>query len=314
MNEITLVRRVRPEVPEPDPAVKARAWARLQTELDPAPSRRRLTSRRTALRIGVGGVVAAGAAGTIVATQLSRAEPSAAQTLEQAARAVEHGTPVPRPRPGQWVYTRKISAYALAGGNVVGPEAMLHGRVRVEEWWRFDGTAMASSVQGGRLEVKGILPDIRSRPPRNPRYDGYIGGPGIVDGTPHKLYDYVAGLPGDPDALLARVRRDYRDGGEDVTTFGVIARIFRDDRLIPPKATATLYRALAKISRVRVEPDVKDFAGRRGIGVIFDTGQTHRGRAIVNEIILDARDYRYLGDSSEALLSFGVVDEAGRHL
>ena len=269
-------------------------------------------------------MVAAGAAAAVVATLIGGTGPArspapgvstTARTLELAAQTVEQDTAVPRPRPDQWVYTQLVSAYALTDGDVVGPDAMLHGKVKVEEWWRFDGSAMADSVQNGKLYVKQIFasmdPRYRPRPrPGDPRFNsGAIGGPAIVNRTPHKLYDYVAGLPADPDALLARVRRDHRDKGRDVTTFGVISGIFRDDHLIPPKANAALYRALAKIPNVHVVSDATDFAGRHGIGVVFDTGDKRDGRP--QTIVLNARNYRYMGDETQAVLASAVVDKAG---
>lgn len=319
--EIDLVRRARPVDPPHDPAVRARAWARLHAELDAPPRRRRLGAR-VGRRVAIG-VVAAGAAAAVAATLIGGTGPvrspapeatTTARTLELAAQTVEQDTAVPRPRPNQWVYSQLVSAFALTDGDVVGPDAMLQGKVKVEEWWRFDGTAMARSVRNGKLYVKGIIgPKVRPRPGHvDPRFNGgYIGGPAIVDSTPNKLYDYVAGLPSDPDALLARVRRDYHDKGRDVTTFGVIYRIFRDDHLIPPKANAALYRALAKMPHVRVVDDAADYAGRRGIGVVFDTGEMRNGKPITETIVLNSRNYRYMGDEAQAVLASSVVDEAG---
>ena len=108
--------------------------------------------------------------------------------------------------------------------------------------------------------------------------------------TPHKLYDYIAGLPADPDALLARVRRDYHDKGRDVTTFGVISRIFRDDHLIPPKANATLYRALAKIPNVRVVNNTTDLR-RHGMASEWSStrGEKRNGGPVTETIVLNSR-------------------------
>ena len=320
--EIDLVRRARPVNPPHDPAAERRAWARLHAEFDAPPRRRRLGARVGRRPVAIG-VVAAGAAAAVAMTLVGGTGPArspapgvntTARTLELAAQTVERDTAVPRPRPDQWVYSQLVSAFALTDGDVAGPDAMLHGKVKVEEWWRFDGTEMARSVQGGKLYVKGIIgPKIRPRPGHvDPRFNGgYIGGPAVVDSTPHKLYDYVAGLPSDPDALLARVRRDYHDKGRDVTTFGVIYRIFREDHLIPPKANAALYRALAKMSHVRVVDNATDYAGRRGIGVVFDTGAKRNGKPVTETIVLDSRTYRYMGDETQSVLTSSVVDKAG---
>ncbi|GAA4637200.1 hypothetical protein GCM10023196_090040 [Actinoallomurus vinaceus] len=256
---------------------------------------------------------ACAAAGAVVASTGGHKPSSPAdvttRTLELAAATVESGAAVTRPGSGQWVYTRQMDRYAFQNGDVVGSKAMLHGKVKVEEWWRFDGTRMASSVQNGKLYVKGIVPSIESRPSRHrdPQINGgYIGGPGVVRRTPNHLYDYVAGLPTDPKALLARIRHDSGDVGHDVSTVGSIAQIFRDDRLIPPKANAALYRALALIPGVRVAKDGTDYAGRHGIAVIFSGGGGGW------KLILDRRTYRYMGSPDQAILGSRVVDAAGQ--
>lgn len=320
--DIALIRRFRPADPPHDPEVKARALIRLRREFGSAPAWHRSPRARAGRRVAIIGAVAAGAVVTVVAAQLTgvltggtpRSVPDATapavtlRTLELAAAAIEHQAAPPRPGRHQWVYTQKLNAFALTPGGEVGPEAMPHGKVKVEEWWKFDGREMAESVQNGKLHRKRIL--RRGEEPRpDPGFDGgAIGGPAVVNRTPNKLYDYTAGLPADPDALLARIRRDHRDKGQDVTTFGTIAMIFQDNRLIPPKTNAALYRALARIPGVRVVGDATDYAGRRGIGVIFDRG----GRSAGGPIVLDPRTYRYMGNSHQAILSFAVVDEPGR--
>lgn len=338
--EVALIRRARPLIPPVDPAMKSRALTRLQAEFDTPQPRIRWLRRRPGRAVGrqrsivggwrqlaAAGLVAASAAGAIVAVQTGRTgggvstPPSGSgvntttTTLELAAVAVARQTIVPRPRGNQWIYTQKTMAFALQPGNAVGPDAMLRNKVKVEEWWRFDGSAMAEAVRGGKLYIKGIEgPGRRPRPGHvDPRYNGgFIGGPGVVNQTPHRLYEKMARLPGEPDALLARVRRDYRDKGEDVTTFGVIAAMLRNNRLIPPEVNAALYRALAKIPKVRVVQNATDYAGRRGIGVIFGNEIARQGEQIANMVILDPRTYRYMGDTVESILDFAVVDKPGQ--
>jgi hypothetical protein len=52
-----------------------------------------------------------------------------------------------------------------------------------------------------------------------------------------------------------------------------------------------------------------DFAGRRGIGVVFDTGDKRDGGP--RTIVLDPRTYRYMGDETQAVLRTAVVGDAG---
>jgi hypothetical protein len=284
---IGLVRRVRPDDVPDDPAVRARAYGWLKAELAEAPVHRR--TRRVHWRLMVAAVLAVSAAAVVVATETGRSTSHRAPvppTLEFAAQRVEQQT-VPRPRPDQWVYSPELHNWEIEPGNTIGT---LRGKVKVEEWWRFDGTRIAKSVRGSKLEVMRVLrPGEKLRPGHLEPGFGAIGGPAIWNSSPRVLYDYVAKLPPDPDALLATIRHDVRDDGRDVSTFGRITQIIEDDKLIPPKTNAALYRALAKISGVRVVPGVTDLAGRTGVAVT----RTEEGSRI--ELILDPTTFRYLG-------------------
>ncbi|TDE33300.1 CU044_5270 family protein [Actinomadura sp. 6K520] len=317
--DIALISRIRPSAEPHDPHAKARAWARLQAEFGSASDRRPAPRARVDRRAALAVAATTVGAMTLVAAQLGgvfsggtpeRGPDTNLRTLELAASTVEHQRTPPRPTPGQWVYTRQTSRFEIKPGNAAGRDAELHDKVKVEEWWKFDGRQMAKSVEGGQVRVTRILrPGERPAPGRaDPRFNGgIIGGPGVVSRTPNRLYDYVAGLPTDPDALLERIRRDHGDDGGDVTTFGVIARLLRDDQLIPPRTNAALYRALAKIPGVRVTRDATDYAGRHGIGVIAARGRGRDGRLIV----LNPETYRYMGDRDHAILDTAVVNEPG---
>jgi hypothetical protein len=270
---IDLVRRSRPDDVPDDPAVRARAYGWLGAEFTEAPvhTRRgrvpwRLMAAATALVVGA----------AVVIVETGRSTPHRAPaplTLELVAQRVEQ-QPVPRPRPDQWVYSPELHNWEIAPGNTIG---VLRGKIKVEEWWRFDGTHIAKSVQGSKLEVVRVL-----RPGEKLRR-------GDIDSSPRVLYDFVAKLPTDPDALLTKIRHDVRDSGRDVSTFGRITQIIEDDKLIPPKTNAALYRALAKISGVRLVPGVTDLAGRPGVAVTRTEG---RNRI---EVVLDPSTFRYLG-------------------
>ena len=304
--DIALLRRVRPEDPSEDPAAKARAWARLRAEFDGAPvAPARPLRRRLAWRLAATGVVAAGVATALVAVQAGRSAPAppsgggdqAGPTLELAARTVERQT-VTRPGPNQWIYSPELRNWAIAPGDQIGT---LRGKVRVDQWWRFDGRRIATSTQGSKISVTGVLaPGEKVRPGHvEPGVDGYAGGPAVWRSSPRGLYDYVAKLSADPDALLAKIRHDSRSAkgsapAGDVATFGRIAQIFDDDKIIPPRTNAAFYRALAKISGVTVVRRVRDIDGRSGLAVT----RTEQGNRI--QIILDAKTYRYLGTRTTA--------------
>jgi hypothetical protein len=285
---IDLVRRSRPDDVPDDPAVRARAYGWLRAELTEAPPVRTRRGRVPWRLMAAATALVAGAAAVVI-VETGRSTPHRAPappTLELVAQRVEQ-QPVPRPRPDQWVYSPELHNWEVAPGNTIG---VLRGKIKVEEWWRFDGTHIAKSVQGSKLEVVRVLRpgEKLSRRDVEPGV-GAVGGPAIWDSSPRVLYDYVAKLPTDPDALLTRIRHDVRDSGRDVSTFGRITQIIEDDKLIPPKTNAALYRALAKISGVRLVPGVTDLAGRTGVAVTRTEG---RNRI---EVILDPSTFRYLG-------------------
>jgi hypothetical protein len=148
----------------------ARAWARLQREFDAGAARRRSPRVRIGRRAAITGAVA-GAAVIIAAVLVSpqpggapyttpQSSPHAAGpsrstvnttlgTLELAAATVERTTVPPRPGPGQWVYTRTVTDFALQPSETGGPAAEVRGKVKVEEWWKFDGKAKAEGSQAG---------------------------------------------------------------------------------------------------------------------------------------------------------------------
>jgi hypothetical protein len=62
---------------------------------------------------------------------------------------------------------------------------------------------------------------------------------------------------------------------------------------------------------VHIVKNTTDYAGRRGIGVLF-ASRDHQGRLAGYQIILNSRTYHYMGDTHGALLDFDVVDKRGQ--
>ncbi|GLY89064.1 CU044_5270 family protein [Actinoallomurus iriomotensis] len=301
--EIVLVREARPADVPADSAAKARAWARLRAEMEspgtPAFEARPL-HRRLGWRLGAVGVIAAGAAAAVVVTQVVGSAPAGkpntgpVPSLELAAQAIEQQT-VPKPRADQWVYAPELRNWAIAPGNTIGT---LRGKVKVEQWWRFDGRRVAESVNGSKITISAILRPGEKIPSGHviPGVNGgFAWGAGVWKRSPRGLYDYVAKLPTDPSALLAKIRHDTQAADDDDATFYRIQEILDDDKLIPAKTNAAIYRALAMISGVRIVPGVKDLAGRSGVAVVRDQDTTRF------EIILDPKTYQYRGWRSVAL-------------
>lgn len=125
-------------------------------------------------------------------------------------------------------------------------------------------------------------------------------------------YRYLEALPTEPDALLARIRResDPQYGpavdstvGADQGAFVTIGELLRSGSA-PPATAAALYRAAALIPGVITVPDAVDATGRRGVAV----ARAHNGERV--EWIFDRRTLRLLGERT-VLMEDGAWGETG---
>jgi hypothetical protein len=296
--EIILVRAARPADPPNDPAVKARAWARLHAEFaGPAP--RRLTSRPSRGRpLITAGVVAAGAAvaliisvagGTTPArTKTSQPGPQALPSLELAAATVERETPT-APRPNQWIYTRTL--FATSAG-MAAPSGRLRGRATRELWEQYGATRTATiDPRTGQVKVA---------------YDAEAAR-ATEDMKLPQFAKYLNSLPTDPDALLRQLRKDSKDklfvstvgnGDTNEPVFESVEMLFMRAPFIPPKVNGALFRTLNRLPGVHVER-VTDAAGRRTVGAYRDSPGLDR-----REILFHPRTFRYMGSRFIAVHDF----------
>ncbi|KAB2339086.1 CU044_5270 family protein [Actinomadura rudentiformis] len=314
MNDLQILHDSWDNTPPPNPDVRAAARAALleraaatsmqQVPADTAPAtafdvggRRRVTRARIGAVV-TGVLVAAAVAGGVATVQVrddggppgvTGTRPmlvSAAFVLDRAAGAAERRAWTP-PRPDQWIYThfRNVPVkqrWPLGGENGPGESQMIE-----EQWQRADGRRSAF-LDGGKLH--------------------------FVDETraPHEIWppsDYagLARLPADPDALLALAYRHVGPLGDKPSTAppGIkecIPRIDREEvaftslleilgtNLLPPKLEAAVYRAMKKVPGVVVD----DADGMIALGRHEDGWQ-------LNEVLFDARTYRYTGQRSTAV-------------
>ncbi|GAA3981322.1 hypothetical protein GCM10023085_74580 [Actinomadura viridis] len=303
MNDLDILRAAWADTDPPADGARAAARAALLARAGAAPgastaeppAARRRSFRpfrlpRPALRfVAVGTLAAAIAAGVTIAQtsggtdQDGRPRPvlpglpagpvaNAAEALERAAVTAERRAFTP-PRPDQWIYLESRRRTSVKAGGVAtgGPYKT---RV-VREWKRADG-AKTASVRGGRLE---ILDAMRTTPPQD--------------------YPSLAGLPTDPDALLAWIYREMgglgsTPEGRYETAYTMLGAILRDN-VLPPKVEAALYRAIKKIPGVTLVRKV-DGAGRPAIGL----GRVAEGW-LHAELLLDPQTFAYLGERSVAV-------------
>ncbi|GHJ96659.1 hypothetical protein SNE510_61780 [Streptomyces sp. NE5-10] len=234
---------------------------------------------RKAVRFAVPALVCGVAAGAVLVAAppepreprpAVRAEGGAAAVLSRAALAAA-SAPAPDARPRQFVYVESLVSRAGlpagGGGAVVEP---VHRR---QVWLSADGS------RPGLLREEGS-PDSELSP-RLPVYE--LDGPGA---EPRKAFPepgeasvtdpthaFVAGLPTDPEALLRLVREQTRTGGGDADqrAFAAIGTLLAET-WAPPKVTAALFEAAARIPGVVVVPSARDAAGREGVAVARTAG------------------------------------------
>ncbi|MFF0091618.1 CU044_5270 family protein [Streptomyces canus] len=204
----------------------------------------------------------------------------ASVTLHRIATAAMASDTV-RVRDDQFVYVRTLVRENT--GSFTGPVRL--GALHTEERW--------TSQDPGPLRVTGwirasgkdaIMPDqmipVESPDPR----------PAGVD---HPTYRWLASLPTDPDALLARLRKEARPvEGEsrDQAVFSLIGDLI-GGTIMPPANAAAFYQAAAKLPGVREIPDAVDAAGRHGIAITLDD----TGFATRDEWIFDKETLALLG-------------------
>ncbi|WP_106403335.1 CU044_5270 family protein [Actinocorallia populi] len=106
-------------------------------------------------------------------------------------------------------------------------------------------------------------------------------------------YDYLATLPTDPDALLAKIYRETEGMGNnrDQQAFTTIGDLLNES-LPPAELYTALYSAAAEIPGVVKVKDAVDAAGRHGVAVAR-LDETSGART---EWIFDAETYTYLGE------------------
>ncbi|MDX3226617.1 CU044_5270 family protein [Streptomyces sp. ME19-01-6] len=238
----------------------------------------------------------------------------AARVLDRVATVAEKKKADDGIRDDQFVYTKSLVSFATVQDGKPTRLAPLHHR---EDWTSVDGTR-----EGRTLEPGGNPPlDLPNDPDPAP------GKPGYDQST---NYRHLQTLPTDPDAMLtwlyAHTGHDgepkERDKNQDA--FVLAGDLLRG--MMPPKVSAALYRAVAKIPGVVVVPDAVDAAGRHGVAVArvdsYNPGQR-------DEWIFGEKTDEYLGTRTVALksshgvkagqvtgtsavLKRAVVDEVGR--
>ncbi|MET9786677.1 CU044_5270 family protein [Streptomyces canus] len=204
----------------------------------------------------------------------------ASVTLNRIATAAMAGDTV-RVRDDQFVYVRTLERENT--GSFTGPVRL--GALHTEERW--------TSQDPGPLRVTGWI-RASGKDAIMPGQMGPIESTDPVPvGVAHPTYRWLASLPTDPDALLARLREEARPvEGEsrDQAVFSLIGDLI-GGTIMPPANAAAFYKAAAKLPGVREIPDAVDAAGRHGIAITLDD----TGFATRYEWIFDKETLALLG-------------------
>ncbi|WP_103534782.1 CU044_5270 family protein [Streptomyces sp. SM11] len=288
MDEMTQLRELRADAPVPDRA-------------DLAPGRERLTDaisgrNRRARRLwadwriaSLGAVVAITAAALFVTQVVGISSPRPAgpatvagdldlsgpeAALGRAADFLERQEVPPEPRSDQWIYTRVIDGRDQDLESLKDlPDDLaeqLAESLDPDQWVPYDDKAAENDASDT---------DYR---------------------TARESYRIAAGLPEDPEALLAELRKVFPTGSgpdgppeaKDEHSFRALS-VLLESYPLPPDAMARIYRAMATVGGVKVTDHlIRDASGREVIAVTrkYDGSDSRR------EILIDPVDYSYAGE------------------
>ncbi|GAA4851265.1 CU044_5270 family protein [Kitasatospora terrestris] len=202
--------------------------------------------------------------------------------------AVAAAKPAKDVKPNQFVHVKSTVAFAglhiSDSGNRYVPGTPHQRQI----WLSVDGS------RPGLLVEEGQTPPTRTKPGDTwaPNPDGSIPlQPNDHPSVNSPTYQFLAGLPTDPDALLKEIYEGVANGKQngDRGAFATIGNLLRE-QIAPPGVTAGLYRAAGKIPGVEVSDDAVDASGRHGFGV------AHVDGGVRYEWIFDRSSYEFLGE------------------
>jgi hypothetical protein len=307
MDDISALRKCWSEVEAPSQAAQDRAHAALLARMaqasdiavTPISARTRTGARarflpnwawRTGIATMAAGALAAGLVVTMgpgddagdLASGASGSPSTSSAAFGPAGEAIELAAayaaarPFTQPRPDQWAYIEL---------KIVTPDPS-HGGTTSQtlrkSWYRIDGTQRAIPNSSGQIEIT-----------THPEDEGRVGPKPALN--PHD-YPTLAGMPSDPQALLAFLRAGLEPVADpnldrSGSLFGLIGYILREN-VLPPDVTAALLRAAALIPGVTQLPGTVTVDGHPAIAV----GLVVEG--LREDILLDPGTKEFLGSQS----------------
>ncbi|MFJ7588013.1 CU044_5270 family protein [Streptomyces sp. NPDC097617] len=228
---------------------------------------------------GTGSTLATGPAMT---TRIGAADPKGApQLLDRISLASASTGAGPAVRADQFVYIASKSAntYVKTDGDT---STLVSEQLHMRHQWNSPDGAKGWLIEPGSTGPKGVTLDRTYE--KGEVMKPYLNAP---------TYNYLTGLPTDPDVLLRRIYQETRGmgSGPDQEAFTTIGDLLRSS-YPPAELTAALYKAAAKIPGVVTVDEAVDAAGRSGIAVA--RLDEHSGRR--EEWIFDRQTLTFLGE------------------
>lgn len=264
MNDETMLAELRTLAPAPKPApLPAHGRARLATALDTVmistPG-----SRRRSLQAFIPAALLAACVCTVsalialaflnpsprglAATLPVRAEPDAVRALDGLA-TVALTTSTPTVGADEFVYVR--STVITNNGMLGGPVGL--GAAHEREIWL---------SQRPSTDEQGLIREFGQDWPIS-------GGRPVTAGPERPTYEWIQGLPTDPDRVITDLASHQPSDSEQSPEQYVFERIgdLITESLVPPELAGALFEAVTKLPGVRLVDHAEDAIGREGFGI-----------------------------------------------
>ncbi|GHJ93889.1 hypothetical protein SNE510_34080 [Streptomyces sp. NE5-10] len=239
------------------------------------------------------------ATGPVLTTRLGTVDAQGAPRFLERISLAAAEADAPHGRAGQYVYIETRSA-GVHVKTVDGVSGVVGVPLHTRQTWKSPDGLDGWLIEPGNTGPEGITlagPDETGNSPKP-----HLGAPS---------YDYLAGLPTDPGALLRKIYEETegQGNGRDQQAFTTIGDLLGES-WPSPKLTAALYRAAARIPGVVLVDSATDAAGRTGVAVarLDEAGGTR------TEWIFDRKTSAFLGSRTvqvgadpEGLMEPGTV-------
>ncbi|MEU6236370.1 CU044_5270 family protein [Kitasatospora sp. NPDC047058] len=221
------------------------------------------------------------ATGPLLTTRIGAADPNGATQLLGRISLAAAETSGPAVRADQFVYIGSTTATTYV--KTVGDKSTLVSEeLHLRQTWNSPDGAKGWLIEPGNTGRDGITLEGPTETGKAPTAN--LNAP---------TYNYLAGLPTDPDQLLQKIYTETKGQGRgpDQEAFTTIGDLLRGS--YPPAALAgALYKAAAKIPGVVTVDGAVDAAGRHGVAVArLDETSGQR-----TEWIFDRETFVFLGE------------------